>query len=45
MLEDLLVAGVNEALKRSRELAEEAIKRVAGPLAGGLTGGLGLPGL
>jgi DNA-binding YbaB/EbfC family protein len=45
MLEDLLVAGVNEALKQSRELAEEEIKKVAGPLAGGLPGGLGIPGL
>lgn len=45
MLEDLLVAGVNEALKQSRALAEEEIKKVTGPLAGALPGGLGIPGL
>jgi DNA-binding YbaB/EbfC family protein len=45
MLEDLLVAGVNEALKQSRVLAEEEIKKVTGPLAGMLPGGLGIPGM
>jgi DNA-binding YbaB/EbfC family protein len=45
MLEDLIVAGVNAALKQSRELAEEEIKKVAGPLAGNLPGGFNLPGM
>ena len=45
MLEDLLVAGVNEALKESRKLADEEIKKVTGPLAGMLPGGLGIPGM
>jgi hypothetical protein len=37
MLEDLIVAAVNEAVERSQQLAAERIGR--------LTGGLGLPGL
>jgi len=37
MLEDLIVAAVNEAVERSQQLAAERI--------GQLTGGLGLPGL
>lgn len=37
MLEDLIVAGVNEALKRSKEMVEEEIAKI--------TGGLKLPGL
>lgn len=37
MLEDLIVAAVNEAVERSQQLAAERLGR--------LTGGLGLPGL
>lgn len=37
MLEDLIVAAVNEAVERSQQLAAERMGR--------LTGGLGLPGL
>lgn len=37
MLEDLIIAGVNEALKRSKEMVEEEIAKI--------TGGLKLPGL
>jgi len=36
MLEDMIVAGVNEALK----LVEEENSRVLGPLTGGMGGGL-----
>lgn len=36
MLEDMIIAGINEALK----LVEEENARVMGPLAGGLGGGL-----
>lgn len=36
MLEDMIVAGVNEALK----LVEEENSRVLGPLTGGMCGGL-----
>ncbi len=37
MLQDLIVAAVNEAIEKSQTLAAERL--------GGLTGGLGLPGL
>ncbi|AEH23087.1 UPF0133 protein ybaB [Thermodesulfobacterium geofontis OPF15] len=37
MLEDLIIAGVNEALKRSKEMVEEELSKI--------TGGLKLPGL
>uniref|UniRef100_A0A7V6CDF4 Nucleoid-associated protein ENM15_03075 n=1 Tax=Thermodesulfobacterium geofontis TaxID=1295609 RepID=A0A7V6CDF4_9BACT len=37
MLEDLIIAGVNEALKRSKEMVEEELTKI--------TGGLKLPGL
>jgi DNA-binding YbaB/EbfC family protein len=37
MLQDLIVAAVNDAIKASRELAEQKM--------GGLTGGMNIPGL
>lgn len=37
MLEDMIMAGINEAMK----LVEEENERVMGPLTGGLGGGLG----
>jgi len=37
MLEDLIVAGVNEALKRVKEMVEEELAKI--------TGGLKIPGL
>jgi len=37
LLEDLVLAAIHDALKAQRELAEERL--------GGLTGGLGLPGM
>ena len=37
MLEDLIIAGVNEALKRAKEMMEEEIAKI--------TGGLKFPGL
>ncbi len=37
MLEDLVVAGVNEALKRAKEMIEEELTKI--------TGGLKIPGL
>ncbi|MDF2953338.1 MAG: DNA-binding nucleoid-associated protein YbaB/EfbC [Thermodesulfobacterium sp.] len=37
MLEDLIIAGVNEALKRAKEMVEEEIAKI--------TGGLKFPGL
>jgi DNA-binding YbaB/EbfC family protein len=43
MLQDMVVAAVNEALRQSQELAQKKMAAVYGPMAGGL-GGLGLPG-
>lgn len=43
ILEDMVVAAVNEALRQSQELAQSKLAAVTGPLAGGL-GGMGLPG-
>ncbi len=43
MLEDMIIAAVNEALRQSQELAQKKLAAVTGPLAGGL-GGMGLPG-
>jgi len=37
MLQDLILVAVNEALKRSRELAQEELAKI--------TGGLSIPGL
>lgn len=37
MLEDLVIAAVNEAIKRSREMAQEEMSK--------LTGGMNIPGL
>ncbi len=36
MLEDLVLAAVNEARRRADEMMKAALSRVAGPLAGGL---------
>ena len=41
MLQDLVVAAVNEALESSRQLAEQKMGAVTGGLAGGLGGLLG----
>ena len=41
MLQDLVVAAVNDALESSRRLAEEKMGAVTGGLAGGLGGLLG----
>jgi len=40
-LEDLVLAALNNASEAARELAEQKL----GPLASGLGGGLGLPGM
>ncbi len=42
MLQDLIVAGVNEALKRAREMIEEELSKMTGGLK--LPGGLKFPG-
>ncbi len=45
MLEDLVVAAVNQALEKAQELANEEMGKVAGGMLGNLPGGLKLPGL
>ena len=46
MLQDMVVAAVNEALRSAQELAANKMNAAAGGLAGpGGLGGLGLPGL
>jgi DNA-binding YbaB/EbfC family protein len=44
LLQDLVLAAVNEAIRAAQELAANKMAAASGPLAGGL-GGLGLPGL
>ena len=44
MLQDLVLAAVNEALRSAQELASAKLGGIAGGLTDGL-GGLGLPGL
>jgi nucleoid-associated protein EbfC len=46
MLQDMVLAATNEALRSAQELAANRMNAAAGPLAGGGgLGGLGLPGL
>ncbi len=44
MLEDLLAAGVNQAITKAQALVEETVKAALGPLAAMLGGG-GMPGM
>jgi DNA-binding YbaB/EbfC family protein len=44
LLQDMVQAAVNEAIRAAQELAANKMNTAAGGLAGGL-GGLGLPGL
>jgi DNA-binding YbaB/EbfC family protein len=44
LLQDMVLAAVNEGLRSAQELAAERMSGIAGGLAGGL-GGLGLPGM
>jgi len=44
MLEDLIVAGINQALERSQELANEEISKVTGGMLNNLPAGLKIPG-
>lgn len=43
LLQDMVLAAVNEALRAAQEHAASKMQNVAGPMAGGL-GGMGLPG-
>ncbi|MFN2617428.1 MAG: YbaB/EbfC family nucleoid-associated protein [Thermoleophilaceae bacterium] len=44
LLQDMVIAAVNEALRSAQALAASKMDQAAGGMAGGL-GGLGLPGL
>lgn len=44
MLEDLVVAAVNQAMEKAQELANEEMGKAAGGMLGNLPGGLKLPG-
>ena len=43
LLQDMVLAAVNEAIRSAQEHATNKMGQIAGPMAGGL-GGLGLPG-
>jgi nucleoid-associated protein EbfC len=45
LLQDTVLAAVNEGLRAAQERAAEKMGGIAGGLAGGGLGGLGLPGL
>jgi DNA-binding YbaB/EbfC family protein len=45
MLEDLVSAAVNQALEKSREMAQEQMQNITGGMLGALPGGLKIPGL
>jgi len=44
MLEDLVVAAVNQALEKSQELASQEMNKVAGGMLGNLPPGFKMPG-
>lgn len=45
MLEDLVLAAVNEALRRAGEAAQEHMSKVTGPLKGMMPPGMNIPGM
>lgn len=45
LLEDLIVAAVNQALARAREQASAQMNKAAGGMLGSLPGGIKIPGL
>ena len=44
MLEDLVVAAVNQAMEKAQELANEEMGKAAGGMLGNLPGGFKMPG-
>lgn len=44
MLEDLVVAAVNQALQKAQEMANQEMGKVAGGMLGNLPGGMKIPG-
>ena len=45
MLEDLVVAAVNQALDKAQEMSQQEMQKVAGGMLGNLPGGMKIPGL
>lgn len=45
MLEDLVVAAVNQAMEKAQELASQEMNKVAGGMLGNLPGGFKMPGM
>ncbi len=45
MLEDLVLAAVNQALVKAGDLAKEHMSSITGGMLGGLPGGLKIPGM
>lgn len=45
MLEDLIVAAVNQALENASARSQEEMQKVMGPMLGNLPGGFKLPGM
>ena len=45
MLEDLIVAAVNQALDKSKEMSQEEMQKITGGMLGGLPDGMKIPGL
>ena len=45
MLEDIIAAATNQALEKSKQMAQEEMQKIAGGVLGGLPGGLKIPGL
>ncbi|MCH7782047.1 YbaB/EbfC family nucleoid-associated protein [candidate division KSB1 bacterium] len=45
MLEDLVLAAVNQAIEKAGEMAKEHMNSMTGGMLGGLPGGLKLPGI
>ncbi|MBN2281272.1 MAG: YbaB/EbfC family nucleoid-associated protein [Candidatus Marinimicrobia bacterium] len=45
MVEDMIVAAVNQALKKAAELNQEKMSSIAGGMLGNLPGGMKIPGL
>jgi DNA-binding YbaB/EbfC family protein len=44
MLEDLISAAANQALEKSKQMAQEEMQKIAGGVLGGLPGGMKIPG-
>lgn len=45
MLEDLVLAAVNQAIEKAGEMAKEHMNSMTGGMLGGLPGGLKIPGM